>query len=229
MSLSSTIAGWFGEKITQLGMWATLDEKTYIRFHDVIIQTENGTTQIDHVLISKYGIFVIETKNYDGWIFGGEKQRNWTQSVFGKKNSFQNPLHQNYKHTKALSECLQVDHSKIHPIIFFIGNAEFKSDFPPNVMNHGLASYVKSFSNNILSESEINSLRQNLEQIKNGQISTRQHVQNLKNRYGDKTKCPKCSSPLVERIVKNGPRTGEKFMGCSAYPKCKHTAPYRQG
>ena len=226
MSLSSTIAGWFGEKITQLGMWATLDEKTYIRFHDVIIQTENGTTQIDHVLISKYGIFVIETKNYDGWIFGGEKQRNWTQSMFGKKNSFQNPLHQNYKHTKALSECLQVDHSKIHPIIFFIGNAEFKSDFPPNVMNHGLASYVKSFSNNILSESEINSIRQNLEQIKNGQISTRQHVQNLKERYEDKSKCPKCSSRLVERVVKNGPKAGEKFMGCSTYPKCKYTAPY---
>ena len=149
MSLSSSIAGWLGEKVTQLGMWATLDEKTYIRFHDVIIQTENGTTQIDHVLLSKYGIFVIETKNYDGWILGGEKQKNWTQIMFGKKNSFQNPLYQNYKHTKALSECLQVGegvkdalqfHGPLCILVDFIKADEFSAklvEFVGNFIERG--------------------------------------------------------------------------------------------
>ena len=58
----SAIRGWFGEQITALGMWLTLSKKTYWRFYDVIVPAEDGTTQIDHVLVSHYGIFVIETK-----------------------------------------------------------------------------------------------------------------------------------------------------------------------
>lgn len=222
MSLLSTLKGWVGEKATQFGMWVKLDEKIYTRFHNLIIQTENGTTQIDHILLSRHGIFVIETKNYNGWIYGGEKQKTWTQNLFGKKSNFQNPLHQNYKHTKALSECLQVEHSKIHPIVFFIGDAELKSEFPPNVMSRGLSSYIESFTNVIFSESELDLLRHHFEQIKNGQISNRQHVQNLRDRYSDTAKCPKCGGLLVERTVKNGPRAGEKFLGCNSYPKCKY-------
>jgi hypothetical protein len=222
MSLTSTLKGWVGEKATQFGMWMKLDEGIYMRFHNLIIQAENGTTQIDHLLLSRYGIFVIETKNYNGWIYGGQRQDTWTQNLFGKKNHFQNPLHQNYRHTKALSECLHVNHGKIHPIVFFIGDAELKSSFPPNVMTCGLSSYIESFTNVIFSESELSSLRHSLEQIRAGQISNRQHVQNLRDRYSDKTKCPKCGSLLVERIVRNGPRAGEKFFGCSSYPRCKY-------
>jgi len=222
MSLLSTLKGWVGEKTTQFGMWLKLDEKIYLRFHNLIIQTENGTTQIDHILLSRYGLFVIETKNYNGWIYGGEKQKTWTQNLFGKKNYFQNPLHQNYKHTKALSGCLKVEHSKIYPIIFFIGDAELKSEFPPNVMSRGLSSYIESFTNVIFSESELGLLRHHLEHIRNGQVSNRQHVQNLRDRYSYTTKCPKCGGLLVERTVKNGPRAGEKFLGCNSYPKCKY-------
>lgn len=222
MSLLSTLKGWVGEKTTQFGMWVKLDEKVYTRFHNLIIQTENGTTQIDHILLSRFGIFVIETKNYNGWIYGGEKQKNWTQNLFGTKTHFQNPLHQNYRHTKVLSECLQIEHSKIHPIVFFIGDAELKSEFPSNVMNRGLSAYIESFTNVIFSKSELDLIHRRLEQIKNGQISNRQHVQNLRNRYSDTSKCPKCGGLLVERTVKNGPRAGEKFLGCSSYPKCKY-------
>lgn len=221
MSPISILKGWVGEKFTQFGMWMKLDKKTYMRFHNLIIQTANGTTQIDHILLSKYGIFVIETKNYTGWIYGGEKQKTWTQNLFGKKSHFQNPLNQNYRHTKALSECLQVDHSKIHPIVFFIGDAELKNSFPPNVITQGLSSYIKKFKNVIFSESELSSFLHILEQIKTNQISSYQHLQNLRDRYADDSKCPKCGSTLIEKTVKNGPRAGTKFLGCSSYPKCK--------
>lgn len=98
----SLFKGWFGEKQTQFDMWLKLGEE-YTRFHDVIVPTQNGSTQIDHLLISRFGIFVIETKNINGWIFGNEQSRQWTQSLYGKKYKFQNPLHQNYRHTKALA------------------------------------------------------------------------------------------------------------------------------
>ena len=70
------LKGWFGEKATQLGMWCWLDSSVYHRFHDVIVPSRNGTTQVDHVLVSTFGIFVIETKNYRGWIFGDEQSPN---------------------------------------------------------------------------------------------------------------------------------------------------------
>jgi restriction system protein len=87
MSLANIFKGWIGEKTAQFGMWLKLDKNTYRRFHNLILPTENGTTQIDHVLLSVYGIFVVETKNYEGWIYGDKTQREWTQ-VFLRKISF---------------------------------------------------------------------------------------------------------------------------------------------
>ncbi len=65
--------GWLGEKQTQFLLWLGLDKNIYRRCHDVIIPAKSGTTQIDHILVSVYGIFVVETKNMNGWIFGDEK------------------------------------------------------------------------------------------------------------------------------------------------------------
>ena len=63
------LRGWFGEKKTAFNMWLSLDGKVYRRFHDVIIPAKDGTTQIDHLLVSPYGLFIVETKNIRGWIF----------------------------------------------------------------------------------------------------------------------------------------------------------------
>ena len=57
-----------------------------------------AATQIDHIVISQWGIFVIETKTYSGWVFGDAKSAQWTVSHFRRKDRFQNPLRQNYKH-----------------------------------------------------------------------------------------------------------------------------------
>ena len=102
MSLASAFKGWIGEAVLTVAKKIVLDGDVYRDLNNVTIPTSNGTTQIDHVFVSRYGIFVIETKNMEGWIFGDEKQPQWTQSLYGKKFRFQNPLHQNYRHTKAL-------------------------------------------------------------------------------------------------------------------------------
>ncbi len=57
--------------------------KEYIVLKDILINSSNGyTSQIDELVLSEYGIFVIETKNYKGWIFGNEKTENWTQVIY---------------------------------------------------------------------------------------------------------------------------------------------------
>ncbi|WP_237981997.1 nuclease-related domain-containing protein [Bacillus thuringiensis] len=91
-----------GEKLVKR-IFGKLDPTSYYVLHDVMVHTEYGdTTQIDHIVIAETGVFVIETKNYEGWIFGSEKSARWTQGIFRKKSSFQNPFRQNYKHIKAM-------------------------------------------------------------------------------------------------------------------------------
>ncbi|EEL67659.1 MULTISPECIES: nuclease-related domain-containing protein [Bacillus cereus group] len=91
-----------GEKLVKR-ILSKLDPESYYVLHDVTVHTEYGdTTKIDHIVIAETGVFVIETKNYEGWIYGSEKSARWTQGIFRKKHSFQNPFRQNYKHTKAI-------------------------------------------------------------------------------------------------------------------------------
>ena len=73
--------GWIGEKKTTFYLWLSLRNKSYHKFHNIILPSKNGTTQIDHLIISVFGLFIVETKNKKGWIFGSEKEPVWTQSI----------------------------------------------------------------------------------------------------------------------------------------------------
>ncbi len=202
-------------------MWLKLDSETYKRFHNLILNTANGTTQIDHVVLSPFGLFVIETKNYNRWIYGSKTERSWTQVLYGAKHRFQNPLHQNYRHTKTLAEQLKVDEGKIHSIVFFIGDAELKTQLPSNVMNSGLSAYIRQFDTAVFSEGELVRLEQDLSSLQNA-VPSHEHVASVKERYASSTTCPKCGNPLVKRTVRQGPRAGSEFLGCSAFPKCRY-------
>ena len=70
-----TVKGFVGEKIVSIGAKLALPSSTYVPFHNVTLPTRDGMTQVDHVFVSRYGVFVVETKNMSGWIFGNEKDR----------------------------------------------------------------------------------------------------------------------------------------------------------
>ena len=103
--LKPIIKGWFGETAVAV-ILSRLNPEEYQTINDVIVKTKRGTSQIDHVVISLYGIFVIETKNYKGWITGTDYSEQWTKNMYGKKYKFRNPIIQNYGHVKALEEVL---------------------------------------------------------------------------------------------------------------------------
>ncbi|MSP97360.1 MAG: NERD domain-containing protein [Betaproteobacteria bacterium] len=185
-----------------------------------------GHRQIDHVIVSRHGVFVVETKNMDGWIFGDEKSPQWTQSIYGKNYKFQNPLHQNYRHTKALSEFLGIGHGKFVSVVMFWGDCEFKTSLPANVMTEGYTSYIKSHTAALFSEQEVHEIAAAL---KDGMLlkrwaTRRQHVASLKERFSISTTCPRCGSPLVLRTAKSGANAGSKFFGCTKYPACRYVA-----
>lgn len=218
------LKGWFGEQKTTFSMWLSLDQKVYRRFHDVIIPSSNGTTQIDHILISQYGIFIVETKNKTGWIFGSENQAEWTQSIYGKKYSFQNPLRQAYRQKKILADFLNVRESFIHTVIYFVGDCKFKTELPANVLRSGLGSYVKNFESRVFQQDEVDKFVIKIEKhTSESTLTTSDHVRSLGERHSSTTVCPRCGGGLTLKEAKKGPKAGSKFYGCGNYPRCRFT------
>ncbi|EWG97790.1 hypothetical protein Q427_34015 [Halomonas sp. BC04] len=160
--------GLFGEAYVKLIARLRLPAEEYQGVHDVTLPTPDGTTQIDHVLVSRYGIFVIETKHMMGWIFGSEKQPQWTQKIYRKTFKFQNPLRQNYKHVKALAALLDVPADTIYSVVVFSGSAVFKTRMPDNVtIGGGYVRYIKSFRDPVLSDTQVQEV---LESITTGRL-----------------------------------------------------------
>jgi hypothetical protein len=148
--------GKFGEFLVNLYARLFLDKSRYHLIKNVTLPTEDGTTQIDHVLISEFGVFVVETKNMKGWIFGSPHQRLWTQKIFRSSHKFQNPLHQNYKHVKTLQQLLGLNDHQMHSVVVFVGDSTFKTSMPENVIKgFGYVLYIKSKKDRVLSPEQV--------------------------------------------------------------------------
>ncbi len=148
--------GWIGELQINLITKFFLDKNVYCLIKNVTIPADMGTTQIDHVIVSCFGVFAVETKNLRGWIFGKEGDAYWTQKLYRHTKKFQNPLRQNYKHTKTLSEILAIPHDKIRSVVVFTGDSTFKTEMPENVTGaRGYIRYIRSQITPVLTESEV--------------------------------------------------------------------------
>ncbi|MFT6585297.1 MAG: ribosomal protein L37AE/L43A [Cognaticolwellia sp.] len=234
---SAWFKGVLGEWQVNLLIKFFLDKDNYHLIKNVTLPTvsddkEYGTTQIDHIIVSKYGIFVVETKNMKGWIFGSANQKQWTQKIFKHTSKFQNPLYQNYKHVKTLEALLLVDVSTkkdcIFSVIIFIGDSTFKTKMPDNIrFARGGIEYIKSKRDIAFSEDKVADI---IEQIESGRLESsfttnRQHVKHVKEIVKEKSDakfCSRCNSDMVLRKATKGKNAGNEFWGCSAFPKCRN-------
>ena len=164
-----------------------------------------------------------------GWIYGGEKQKTWTQKIYKHTTKFQNPLYQNYKHVKTIETALGIEHSKIFSVIVFVGDSTFKTEMPDNVIySGGFIRYIKSKTDKIISQEEVNKI---VSMIESGRLSrtlktNREHIKDVQNIVKEKenqNSCPKCGAELILRVAKQGVNKGNEFYGCSNYPKCRYT------
>ena len=195
----------------------------YKTINDVMIETNDGKThQIDHIVISKYGIFVIETKHFNATLQGDNYVKNWTYKTFKKTEYIKNPIHQNYGHVQALKELLNIEEGKLIPIVCITSNARTKVKSDKVVTISKLLDKIKSY--NIIkidNEEEIYNKIKSLniidKQKRKQHIKTTSKLKEQKE-MENKNKCPLCGSYLVGRTGKNGP-----FTGCSNYPDCKYT------
>lgn len=224
---SAWFKGVFGEFIVNVFAKWKLDNNVYHLIRNVTLPTEDGTTQIDHIIVSVYGVVVVETKNLKGWIFGSPHQKMWTQQIFKHKNPFQNPLHQNYKHTKTLQSLINLEDNQIHSVVVFVGDSTFKTDMPENVTyGMGYIRYVLSQTDKVLTPKQVLDITQAIEagrltpSFKTNREHVR-HVQSIIDGKEDQQLCPKCGNEMILRETKQGGNAGKQFWGCSAFPKCR--------
>lgn len=217
--------------------------KEYHLMEDVVFKTNKGTTQIDHLVVSKYGIFAIETKNYRGKIYGDDAREQWTQIIttdvnfrrnwwktytYVTKNNFYNPVKQSLAHVYAIKNCLSDwPLVKIVPIVVFVGEARL-IDVQSNhhvIYANELISTIQSYGQSYLTDIEVQEILDKLtaKDVRK-EVSNKIHIRNIKETKDRKESmissgiCPKCGGKLVERRGQFG-----TFYGCSNYPNCKFT------
>ena len=160
--------GSLGEKLVTRGTFRELDAKTYRGFSDLHLPRPKGEgmTQVDHVVVSPFGIFVIETKDYTGAIHGAEEQAQWTQTFSsGGKFSFPNPVWQNRLHIAALAQLLKLPESKFHSVIYFMGGCMFKTALPGYVINDELTEHITKFEEVMLTPEEVEKANEALAEV----------------------------------------------------------------
>lgn len=154
------INGWFGEIKTLPYYLKLLSSREYQVLNNVILSSDSGTTQVDHIVVSLYGVFVIGNINYTGLISGSEKSDQWTQSINKEKNRFVNPIHQIQAQVVAIeAQLAQFPKVPIIPIIAFSSKSSLKVNTTSHVVNFDKVNIViRSYTNKILSRDDVASI-----------------------------------------------------------------------
>lgn len=200
----------------------------YRALDNIIIGSNGYSSQIDHVVVSPYGIFVIETKGYKGWIHGGEESEYWTQNIYGKKYQFYNPIRQNKGHVTALLKTLpNVPKDAYIPVVCFNNDATLFVKVHTHIVinRRHLKKTIEQYKTPVLSPDIVSSTVVKLTEFtKTDREVEKEHINNARNRaYINRESirrgiCPRCGGELVERYGSYG-----SFLGCSNYPRCKFT------
>ena len=215
----------------------------YYVFKDVILKTKKGTTQIDHIVVSKYGVFAIETKNYRGEIYGDDKREYWTQIIvtdvtyakkwwktytYVKKSRLYNPVKQSLAHAYTIKNRLaDWKYLPVVPIVVFCGEAVLANVEAsiPVVYDYDLLDVIRGYTTSYLNDKDLQDVvtRLDVENVREV-VDDRTHLKNVKAKIREENMkvssgiCPKCGGNLVLRNGKYG-----SFYGCSNYPKCRYT------
>lgn len=200
-----------------------LPKDKYLVLNDIMLKQDGNTHQIDHLIISKFGIFVIEMKNYYGLILGNDYKDKWIQYLGKEKSYFLNPIHQNYGHVKVLEELLNLDSKLFISIVCFSNQTKLNIETKSNVVQlNNLISNIKSYQKVILTIDLEKLYNKIIELNITDRLERKKHVKNIRTKISeckekvDNMICPKCGSNLVIRNGKYG-----TFIGCSNYPKCR--------
>ena len=214
---------------------ADLPSEDYRVYNDLLIREGNYTTQVDHLIISRHGVFVLETKNIHGKVYGSGNAEFWKQYLpdtgykrFGttQEHQLRNPILQNERHIKKLRQFVFGNDVPLYGIVVFPNDTDLFVKTEKTVLRMlDVAPYILAFRRNVLSSDQMDFYhRRLLEVISTSEDDRKKHIGNV---FRNKERrdaalaggrCPRCGGALVLRTGKYG-----KFYGCSNYPTCKYT------
>ena len=214
--------GQFGEYTTEYALTNNNLEGDFVVLKNLYIPYQNKTSEIDLLMIHEKGIYVFESKNYSGWIFGNTEQLNWTQCLKGgEKNKFYNPIRQNKTHIKALSNFLGLSEDAFVSYVVFSERCTLK-DVPADTENVVIVRRPEMLRHlrKQLSTAPIIYSLEIINQMADKLVKAASVTEEEKQKHIDdiNTRCPFCGNELVLRKGKYG-----DFWGCSSYPKCSFT------
>ncbi|MGN0846598.1 MAG: NERD domain-containing protein [Kiritimatiellia bacterium] len=219
---------WVADRLSEL------PRERFVVLNDVMLPTRDGiTTQVDHVVLGTTGIFVVETKDYSGWIFGDEKARQWTQSFRSGKYKFQNLIRQNWRHIYVMADLLDLPTRYFRNVVAFVGEAEIMTQVPDYVVSGGnLCRHILSFDRQVMSRDMVEKTVKAIRAWESTVTEARraEHVANLHSHHDavelsvlfeqGELKCPRCGAKMVLRHRRSDQAP---FYGCSNYPDCRGT------
>ena len=209
----------FEKKVSVL--LSNLDASEYIVINDILIRTNKRSIQIDHIVLSKFGIFIIESKDYKGIIYGNKNSNYFTQYLGNNKYKFYNPINQNYSHIKIISDIFEIPKNCFISIVCFSNKAKLK------VNDKGVISYDYLLEkilmyDKVIFEGDIDKIAKKLKAFNvHDYYERKEHNRDVEEKkYQNAIKinndiCPRCGGKLILRKGKYG-----EFYGCSNYPKC---------
>ena len=212
--------GFFGELCVRLLLGRTKADRQYV-IHNLMLRAEDGrTAQIDHIVINPRGVFVLETKNYSGRIYGQEAAHEWTQVLaHGRvKNKLYNPIKQNKTHIYHLSNVLCHKVFLTSVVVFVQGNIRFiEADGVYDL--RGMRRALRAGKPR-LSEAQMREIYEVLTEAHDPSITRREHLDNIQRtrRTVELGICPRCGRRLVRKWAK-----GKELYRCKGYPKCRFT------
>lgn len=213
-----------GEKETAI--WLNKIEGNKQIINNITFNDNGKTRQIDHIAITEAGVFVIETKNFSGKIYGRENSKEWKQYLGKQSFSFANPIHQNFGHTEIVKSILHGKIEKICSVIVFTRRGKLKIEETKTKVMY--VDEIKDYIENqtkVINDTQIQEIYSilmesrvtNQEYIENHNYNVKCYVQGKQEKVQQGI-CPKCYGKLVKRKGKNG-----EFYGCSNFPKCRYT------
>lgn len=206
-----------GERVVKFKLGKNKENEKYV-FHNCMFKQNNKTIQIDHILVSKKGVIVIETKNYAGRIYGDDFQNKWTQSLqYGKiKNEFYNPVKQNATHCYFIKSIIGIEIPIKSLVVFVQNNIEYIESQYTIGLNM-LKKYLKRLPD-VLSSDEIVNTAITIKSNLDLNTTNKQHVKNIAKMKENIANgiCPRCGGNLV---LRHGQYSD--FIGCCNYPQCK--------
>lgn len=199
----------------------------YLFLSDVMLEIDGKTTQIDHIVFSKYGIFVIETKQRNTYITGNEHDKYWIVKAGRKKHYMYNPIHQNYGHKKAIEQILGLEDKQVIDIVCVSGQANLRVKSNKVVRVERLVDRILFEKEEKIEDYVSMAHRINAMNIVDKKYR-KQHIEDIKENINNNNeelrkevvmnRCPRCGNELVIRKGKTG-----EFVGCLSFPKCRYT------